>query len=204
MEKEKLGEQLEALRAQQSELDDQRRKDVAACRRNNRELELDIVKIQQTLAHLANGPGAQLTADLRAIEGRASDAAVAKEVFFRQLPTEFPREELAGEFSDEGLDQAFAPEAAEMDDAHKKNLRALQTCHAEDCGAVQVQHLQRLRERRQTCAEIARATDDFKVRAQYWQRQLQADLIAAHALVQQLSRLLDGIEGGVPSRDGKS
>lgn len=203
MEKERLAGQLTTLRAQQSELDNRRRKEVAAYKRNNRELENEVVKIEGFLEHLAADD--QLNVDLRGLEYRASDAALAKEAFVRQLPAEFPREELTGEEpTSEQLDRAFTPEAAEAEDTHEKNLSKLQAAHAEECGAVQLPHQQRLSERTQACFDIAAATEDFKVRAQHWQRQLQSDLIAAHALAQQLSRLLDGIEAGVPSRDGKS
>jgi len=195
-------QRLEESRLEQVAQDNERRREVAAIKQNNRDLEVEITRMKCGLGR--SGAAAQMASALREIEENTAHVARCKERLVRRLAPELVASTAAAASSGEGgaaasaIERKLEGKVADVGERHAQFLGAVQDGHERECVAMELQHRQWLSGHEAQGRRLAAELEQLHARGRARQERIHGDLISAHDLVSQLGALLDSFLAGVP------
>jgi len=190
---------LEQTRQEHLARDEQRRREAAAIRSRNRELEVDILKCHSSVKHLAGGMAAERDDELRRLEGNTRELVRNKAEIWKQLPAELLRE-TSEDTVDPTAKRRNEERAIEAMDRRIQVSRGVQAGHEQDCVMLERQQRQWLREKDAECQADAAKFDKYRADQESRLEQLHSELVATHDLACDLLKIVDTMELGTPAQ----
>lgn len=190
---------LEQARLEQQMREDRRRQEACDVRRKNKELEVEIAKCKSSIAHIASSIAREQDSELQVLQRNTSDIVQSREDLLRSVPLGLS-DELTDEQIEATIDRRNAGKDAWADEQRSQNVLALQGSHVRDVGALQTQYGQWFQDRDMERQRICSETETCRSKHQRWLRQMRGQMLEAHGVVQQLTKVIEGFQAGVPSQ----